>query len=248
MSPAPLAVILVAGVGSRLRPLTDDRPKALVDLGGETILARALRLLVAHGVRRFVLATGYREDAVKSALEEAGVESVLCRNERYDSTQNSVSLALCADAIRGDDFYKLDGDVVFRPEVFTRLDACAAPLAIAVDRMRRADAEAMKVRVGAGQRIVELGKSISLDAAAGESIGIERLSASAGARVFDALAKNLREGREDLYYEDVYSELIVAGELEAEAVDVGDLPWTEVDDGNDLTRARSLVRGEQERR
>jgi NDP-sugar pyrophosphorylase family protein len=62
------AVILVAGVGSRLRPITDDRPKALVDLDGETILGRAIRLLAEYGVRKVVLATGYREDAVRAAL------------------------------------------------------------------------------------------------------------------------------------------------------------------------------------
>ena len=71
MSETRTAVLLVAGIGSRLRPLTDDRPKALMDIGGETILGRALRILGQHGVERIVLATGYREDAVRAAL--AGV-------------------------------------------------------------------------------------------------------------------------------------------------------------------------------
>ncbi|RYE80403.1 MAG: hypothetical protein EOO74_02190 [Myxococcales bacterium] len=62
-----VGVILVAGVGSRLRPLTDDRPKALVEVGDETMLGRAVRLLLEHGVRELVLATGYREDAVRAA-------------------------------------------------------------------------------------------------------------------------------------------------------------------------------------
>src|SRR4051812_17094671 len=95
------AVILVAGIGSRLRPITDDRPKALVDIGGETILGRAVRLLANYGVRRLVLATGYREDAVRAAMqalrpELRGIEAVeYCRNPAFDRTQNSVSLALC---------------------------------------------------------------------------------------------------------------------------------------------------------
>src|SRR3990167_1221321 len=117
MAVTRVAVILVAGIGSRLRPLTDDRPKALVDVGGETILARAVRLLHAHGVERIVLATGYREDSVRRALADAPVELAFCANPRFDSTQNSVSLALCEQAVAHEGFFKLDGDVVFRHEV-----------------------------------------------------------------------------------------------------------------------------------
>ncbi|MBE7480004.1 MAG: phosphocholine cytidylyltransferase family protein [Polyangiaceae bacterium] len=231
------AVLLVAGIGSRLRPLTDDRPKALVEVGGETILGRALRLLAAHGVGRVVLATGYREEALRSALAGSPFEVIYCRNERFDSTQNAVSLALCASAVDGRAFFKLDGDVMFRPEVLARLDACEAPLAVAVDRSRRADAEAMKFRLGDGDRIEAFGKGIDLDAAAGESIGIERVAASISPALFAELA---RPESAALYYEDVYSKLIAAGRLEARAVEVGDLPWTEVDDPIDLGRARAL--------
>jgi choline kinase len=234
-------VILVAGIGSRLRPLTDDRPKALVDIGNETILGRALGLLGEHGVERVVLATGYREDRVREALAGGPLEAVFCRNDRFDSTQNSVSLALCESAVGGQAFYKLDGDVVFDREVLTRLDRSPASLAVAVDASRRTDTEAMKIRLGSGNRIAEFGKGISLEAAHGESIGIERVGSAAVKPLFEALARAGRDGRSDLYYEDVYSELIAAGELDAEAIEVGDLPWTEVDTTDDLERAREIV-------
>lgn len=237
MSITRTAVLLVAGIGSRLRPLTDDRPKALVDIGGETILARAVRLLEAHGVKRLVLATGYREDAVRAALSGSSLDVAFCRNERFDSTQNAVSLALCADAVGEQSFFKLDGDVVFRPEVLARLDACDAELAVAVDRTRRTDQEAMKFRVGAGERIEAFGKGIALESAAGESIGIERVAAAVAPELFAALRRPENEQR---YYEDVYGDLIATGQLTARAVDVGDLAWTEVDDPKDLEKARTL--------
>jgi choline kinase len=241
MAVTRVAVILVAGIGSRLRPLTDDRPKALVQIGSETILGRAVRLLHAHGVERIVLATGYREDAVRRALEGAPVELAFCPNPRFDVTQNSVSLWECEREVRGASCFKLDGDVVFQPEVLERLDASAAPLAMAVDRTRRTDAEAMKFRADDAGRILELGKHLPLDRASGESIGIERMSREAVATVFDGLGAAVARGRTDLYYEDVYSELIAAGRLAAGAVDVGDLPWTEIDDHADLARARTLL-------
>jgi choline kinase len=243
-----VAVILAAGIGSRLRPLTDDRPKVLVPIGagGETVLSRAVRMLSEHGVERLVIATGYRDDRVIDALRSAdlGLELAFCKNPRYDSTQNSVSLALCRDAVGGQAFFKLDGDVVFQPEVLARLDRTdpsAAALAVAVDARRPLDAEAMKVRLGVGRRIAQFGKQIPLAEAAGESIGIERIAASAVEPLFDALDARIAHGQVDLYYEDVYSELIGLAVISAEAVEVGDLPWTEIDTPDDLERARALI-------
>jgi choline kinase len=240
------AVILVAGIGSRLRPITDDRPKALVDLGGETILARTVRLLANYGVRKIVLATGYREDAVRGAMQ--GVPPVIeveyCRNPEFDRTQNSVSLALCRNALGTDAFFKLDGDVVFQRQVLERLDASSAALAVAVDAGRMVDAEAMKVTLCRPEalEISAFGKGIALSQSAGESIGIERISSSFSPVLFQALDSAITGGETNLYYEDVYSRLIAARALLAEAVPVADLPWTEVDDFSDLERARELVR------
>lgn len=235
------AVILVAGIGSRLRPMTDDRPKALVDLGGETILGRTVRLLADYGVRKVVLATGYREDAVRAALEGAPLAVEYCRNPEYDRTQNSVSLALCRSAIGSDTFFKLDGDVVFQRQVLERLDASSSELAVAVDAGRMLDAEAMKVTVS-GLDITAFGKGIDLARSAGESIGIERIAARASGVLFDAMEQAIAQGETGLYYEDFYSRLIASGSLTAEAVAVKDLPWTEVDDFADLEKARALVR------
>lgn len=235
-----VAVILVAGLGSRLAPLTDDRPKALMDLGGETILHRAVRQLRSHGVRRLVLATGYRQDAIEKVVPDFGIPTELVLNPAYASTQNSVSLALCAKAVGGDDFFKLDGDVVFRPEVLARLDASTSPLAVAVDNRRHADEEAMKVCTD-GSRITAFGKGIPLARSAGESIGIERISAAAGALLFAWLEQAVARGDVGRYYEDHYGDLIAEGSLSAEVVEVGDLPWTEVDDPTDLARARELA-------
>ncbi|HKO46164.1 MAG TPA: phosphocholine cytidylyltransferase family protein [Polyangiaceae bacterium] len=239
------AVILVAGIGSRLRPLTDERPKALVDLGDETILGRTVRLLASYGVRKVVLATGYREDAVRAAMQGAPLAVEYCRNPEFDRTQNSVSLALCRDALGPDAFFKLDGDLVFQRQVLERLDASAAELAVAVDAGRMLDAEAMKVTLSApgAPQISAFGKGIELSQSAGESIGIERISSSLSPVLFAALDAAIARGETGLYYEDVYSRLIAARALQAEAVAVADLPWTEVDDFSDLERARELVRG-----
>ncbi len=233
------AVILVAGVGSRLRPITDTRPKALAPVGDETILGRAVRLLLEFGISRLILATGYREDAVRAALDGLACEVVFCPNPRFDTTQNSVSLALCRDAVGGRSFFKLDGDVVFEPEVLTRIAAPRAELSTGVDSRRKLDAEAMKVVVE-GQKIRAFGKHVPLAHSHGESIGIERVSSSASARLFSELDARVAQGITDLYYEDVYSQMIERGTLDAEVADVSGLRWTEVDTFEDLESARRL--------
>lgn len=191
-----------------------------------------------------VLATGYREDALRAAMQDAPLAVEYCRNPEFDRTQNSVSLALCQAALGSDAFFKLDGDVVFQRQVLERLDASSAELAVAVDSGRMLDAEAMKVTLSqsGGAEIAAFGKGIALSQSAGESIGIERISASCSALLFAALTRTIAAGETGLYYEDVYSRLIAAGALQADAVAVADLPWTEVDDFSDLERARELVR------
>lgn len=205
---------------------------------------RAVRQLRAHGVQRVVLATGYRQDAIERVVPELGVEVELVPNPQYASTQNSVSLALCRDAVGAEDFFKLDGDVIFDKEVLARLDQAAIPLAVAIDRTRSVDAEAMKV-TAERERITAFGKGIPLEESAGESIGIERISAAAGQSIFARLIDALSQGRVDRYYEDHYGDLIREGKLSAQAVDVGDLPWTEVDDHRDLALARAIVGGDR---
>ena len=234
------AVILAAGIGSRLRPLTDDRPKALVSVGGRTILARAIDALVDVGVEKLVIATGHREDAIVRAVSNAPIEVVLRPNKEYATTQNSVSLALCRDALEGHAFFRLDGDVLFDREILSRLSVVDAPLVAAVDRERTLDAEAMKVRLDENaERVVAFGKGIALADSGGESIGIERVDAETSTALFDGLDRARLGGETHLYYEDVYSRLIDAG-LRVGVADVSGLRWCEIDCEEDLAHAERL--------
>jgi choline kinase len=232
----PVGVILVAGVGSRLRPLTDDRPKALVDVGGETMLGRAVRLLLAGGVGEIVLATGYREDAVRAAMAGCPVPVRYCRNDAFDRTQNSVSLWLCREAIGDRSFFKLDGDLLFRPEALGRLAQAPAGVAAAIDFRAGLGAEEMKVIAHEG-RVESFGKHLDPARSSGESIGLERVSGVAVSRLFHSLGQAVDAGETTLYYEDVYARLPALG-VDLWAVDVSDLGWCEVDTPDDLEAAR----------
>jgi choline kinase len=249
------ACILAAGIGQRLRPLTDDKPKALVEVDGKSFLDRLIAQLAAVGVKELVVATGWREDAVERALARSPIPWKLRRNDRFDTTQNSVSLHACADALFADgpqDVFKLDGDVIVDVEVFRRLlqkqRETGAHLVAAIDPHRDVPlgAEEMKVTVAKAEadRITAFGKHLDPKASAGESIGVELISAAGLSPIFDALGALVTAGTTDLYYEDVYDRLLSThgGPLDARAVDVGDLPWTEVDTADDLARAGAIAR------
>lgn len=233
------AVLLCAGSSTRLRPLTDDRPKCLLDVGGETILARAVRTLLSVGIRRLVIATGYRGEDVQKALAFCPAEVIFRPNAEYASTQNSVSLLRCRDAVEDGGFLKLDGDVLFEREAIERLVADSADLSVAVEKRDDLGEEEMKVVVEAG-RIRAFGKKLDPRRSFGESIGIEKISENAAPKLFEGLARAYAAGRTDLYYEDVYGELIEQG-MNAHAVDVTDLPWIEIDTAEDLERARRSI-------
>jgi choline kinase len=220
--------------------LTDSIPKALVSVGERSILERAVAALKKAGVRQFVFATGYRQEAVVEIARKLKLDAIFCPNDRYENTQNSISLLRCASALRDKSFFKLDGDVLFDLEVLERLLSATDGLAVAVDGKRPLDEEAMKVRVDAHGKIAGFGKAIAVRDAQGESIGIERLSAQVGAQVLDAIARLEEQGICDRYYEDVYADLIERGKISAEPVEVGDLRWTEIDCQADLAHAISL--------
>jgi choline kinase len=238
-SPTPVGVVLVAGIGQRLRPLTNDRPKALMDVGGETLLGRTVRLLVEAGVQEIILATGYKEEAIQSAMATCPVPVRYCWNEAFDRTQNSVSLWLCREAIADRPFFKLDGDLLFHPEVLQRLQEPTHGLVAAVDRKASLGEEEMKVLVD-GELIRDFGKHLDPKLSYGESIGLERVSGVAVSLIFHALGECVDQGKNDLYYEDVYAQVIKNG-MNAGFADVSDLPWSEVDTFQDLEAARALV-------
>ncbi len=237
------AVILAAGGGTRLRPLTDDRPKALLEIDGEPLLVRLARQLARVGVSELVIATGHGEGAVSAILPSLPLPATVRRNSAYATTQNAVSLYACADRLIGET-WKLDGDLLFEDGFLERL--ARAPmhddeLLCAVDMRHDLGAEEMKVELN-GTRIVGFGKAIDPKRAAGESTGVERIGSRALSSIVDALGAAVTAGEMHLYYEDVYDRLVRARALRAIAVNVSDLRWTEIDTPEDLARAEAIAR------
>ena len=111
------AIILAAGMASRLRPLTDHKPKCLLEIGKQCLLGRAIEGLIFNGIREVVIVTGYLQEQIIEFVQghypDLKVEYIY--NEKYASTNNIYSLWLTKDKIRGERILLLDSDILFDP-------------------------------------------------------------------------------------------------------------------------------------
>jgi choline kinase len=235
------AVILAAGVGSRLRPLTEDTPKCLLDVGGRTILARQLERIARAGLRDAVVVTGHLADQVAAYLQDhpPPIPVHLTPNPAYATTGNCMSVLAARAELEGSPGIVLcDGDVVLTGTALDRLVAESAASALLLDTDTRLGGEEMKALLDPQGNVRRLGKQLLPADCAGESIGIQKVTGPA-LPIFWATLESMREaGDTQGYYEDAFQRMIQAG-VTFRTVPVGHHEWTEIDDLADLEDARA---------
>jgi choline kinase len=237
------AVILAAGIGSRLAPLTNDRPKVLVEILGRSFLFRQLDLLTRAGIpsRDVVIVGGYRVDRLREELARGGFDCTVVVNDRYEPWNNFYSLLVAAPALAGEDFLQLDGDVVLDEVLLPRLVAAPGEALLAVDCRDELDEETMKVELDAAGRVAAIAKPLDPARCAGEYIGVAKLSAAAARAVFEEHARFPAEGLTHEYSEHAFHRLSSSGRLPFGIVDVHDCTVLEIDNALDLRRAEALL-------
>jgi choline kinase len=239
-------VVLAAGAGRRLLPLTEDLPKTLLPVDGErTIFDIALANLRAAGLERIAVVTGvaaHRIEERRAELEARhDVQLELIYNDRAEEWNNAYSLWLARDAFAGGAIL-VNGDTVHPPSVQERL--LEAPddgpgLVLAVDREKVLGEEEMKVRLSDGGTVARITKHTDAAAADGEYIGVTLIAPEAAGDLADALEATWRRDP-SLYYEDGFQEYVDRGRPVGVAA-IGSVAWVEVDDHADLARARELL-------
>jgi choline kinase len=236
------AIILAAGIASRLRPLTDTMPKCLLHIGERCLLQRCFDALLANGIREFVVVTGYRQQQIRDFLtaQYPEVNITFIYNERYESTNNIYSLWLTRPYIEGEDALLLDSDIVYDPQIVTRLLTCGQVDALALNRHELGEEE-IKVIVDADNRVTEISKVCSIQDAIGESIGIEKMSASYTRALFAELQKMIEgEGLDNVFYERAFERLIPQG-YSFFVLDTTEYFSIELDTVSDFEQAQRLI-------
>ena len=241
------AVILSAGQGKRLLPLTETRPKCLLPVAGRTVLEWQLRALAANGVADVTVVTGFGADAVDAVLRDLGPRAHAVRtrfNPFFAVSDNIGSCFLARDVLEDGSrdaggCLLLNGDTLFEPALLRAvLQAPAAPIAVTIDRKPRYDADDMKVSLS-GDRLRAIGKTLPLERVDGESIGLLAFRGEGGARFAAGVDAALRRpdglGR---WYLSVIDAL--AAETEVRVTSIEGFAWGEIDFPADVAHAERL--------
>jgi choline kinase len=239
-----IGLVLAAGAGRRLRPLTDDLPKALVPVAGDaTILDIALANLADVGLTEVVVVVGYAAEAVverrESLQDRYGVRLTMIHNDRAEEWNNAYSLWLARSEF-ADGALLVNGDTVHPVSVEHSLLSARGPgLLLAVDNLKCLADEEMKVTVDDSGQVRRITKLMDPVDATGEYIGLTMIEAAVAQPLADALETTWRRDP-NLYYEDGFQELADrGGEIRTAAI--GEVHWVEVDNHVDLTRAREIA-------
>ncbi len=238
------AIILAAGMGTRLESVSGGIPKCMVKVGGIPLIDRMLSRIAQAGIEEAIVVTGYRADVLKEHVSSIGTSlannAVFVHNDRFSDMGNFYSLLVAEEAVGDSSFIKFDGDVLLDEKVLPILLAAKGPAALAVDCREGMGEEEMKVMVDETGAIIALNKGMDPERSLGEYIGIDRVDAALSKTVFAQLRSLIDQGETHEYYEKAYEQLIAQG-VHYEIADITGCVWTEIDDAADLQAAEDML-------
>ncbi len=233
------ALLLAAGSGTRLQPLTDNCPKCLTEVHGVPILGRLVSCLLAQGFRRLVVVVGYRDQQIRDYLESHAsgltVDFVDCRE--YATTNNIYSLWRAREYIR-EPFVLIESDLVLDPRL---LGLMRVGDRIAIARFQ-------SPMLGTTVSLHESGRvrsfRVGTDPCASElrykTVNLYSLSAASWREVGQRLDQRITAGKVHDYYEVVFAEMVADGSLTLQSVPFDDGRWCEIDTLEDLRVAERI--------
>jgi len=231
-------VILAAGFGSRLRPLTDHVPKCLVKVKGKAILHHQLSAFRVAGVQEVYIVVGHMKEAVKqSCLSYPDMNIRFFVNEDYQSTNNMYSFYLLREQVRGKEFILCNGDVVYESEIIRKLCHADPGDYICVDE-GTFDGESMKVILGRDGYIAGIRKTFLQSETYGRSIDLYRLSSAGSSALCAEVSQGIEKGGTIGEWTEVALDNVArARRIAFRPLRVHGCPWVEIDNLEDLSAA-----------
>ena len=233
------ALLLAAGTGSRLQPLTDDLPKCLTDVNEITILERLVRGLESWGFERLVVVVGHLDGCLRDFLDSlgSGLTIEYVSSTRYRTTNNITSLWAARHAIR-EPFLLLECDLIFDDDLLgTMLEADRIAVSRILPWMN-----GTTVSLDHSQQVIRfhMGEDTAPEEHTHKTVNIYSFSRTSWQRITQRLEEFISAGRVNEYYEAVFAELVDQGQLSLEAVFFDNQRWFEIDTLADLHEAKSL--------
>ncbi|BBL62182.1 MAG: phosphocholine cytidylyltransferase family protein [Methanobrevibacter arboriphilus] len=235
-----IAIILAAGTGTRLRPLTKNIPKALLELNKITIIERLVETLVNNNISQFIFVVGHFKDKViihSEYLEDKyNIKINIIENENYYMTNTSYSAYLATKDI-SDDFILINGDNILDPQIIRNIMKTKNS-SMVIDNYKKLNEESFKIIIEDGI-IKDIGKNLEISKSSGEFIGVSKVISSDLPDFNDILLKLIRKDSEN-YYDFAYEKL--SKKTRIDFIETNGLKWTEIDDHADWDYAKNLIK------
>lgn len=234
------AIILSAGQGSRLLPLTKDQPKCLIPFAGKPLIQWQVEALAAKGIEEIAVVTGFRTEKVEAALAKLQGPAIRTLFNPFFKVADNLGSCWIARAEMEEDFIILNGDTLVSSEIVSRLtEGATAPITVTVDVKDSYDTDDMKVNLD-GDRLVAIGKRLSAKESNAESIGMLAFKGEGPAIFRRQVEKMMRtpEGVINWYLKAINA---IAPTGAVGTVSIEGLDWGEVDFPEDVEVARALT-------
>lgn len=230
------ALILAAGIGTRLAPITYNMPKSLIPVNQKPILFKQIENLCVNGVNDITVVSGYMADILEKTVHKEFPDIQIIQSVDYAITNNMYSAYLAKEAMAGECFLMMNADVFFDASVVKELLRFPAPNAIVTDIGTYLE-ESMKV-VEENGRLTKISKMIIPEDALGSSIDVYKFSSEGAKAFFHKCAEYIDKKSElRLWSEVALNDILPVVEFKACPL-VG--RWFEIDNHDDLAAAEKL--------
>ena len=240
--PVRTAVLLAAGMGSRLSPLTDSSPKCLVEVNQVPILESLMRSLRTHGFKRLHVVTGHLSEVIEDYLGShySNIEITYTHSPLYQTTNNIYSLWLAGKVI-DEPFLLVESDLVFQPQLLTPM---LQPDRVAISKMlpwmngttvtlnRKKQVKAFCLKTKNRDETPHF-----------KSVNINSFSRETWRLIWARLDQYISAGKVNGYYEAVFAELVAEGTISFAPVFFDPAQWYEIDSHEDLSAAEKMFPG-----
>ncbi len=233
------ALLLAAGIGSRLFPLTQNLPKCLTLVNEKSILERLVICLKQQGFKRLVIVTGHQENCIREFLgiKSGNMTIEYIYSPLYKTTNNIYSLWM-ARKIINEPFILVESDLVFDASLLYDM---IFPARIAVARMQPwMNGTTVTINQSHQVKSFQKGTATHLDEIRYKTVNIYSFSLFSWHAIIDRLNQYISADKVNCYYETVFGEMVVDGNLSLQAVYFDSKPWYEVDTIEDLAEAEKL--------
>ena len=229
------AIILAAGAGTRLSPLTSNCPKCLVPAGSRVLLDYQIGALRRVGVKDIVLVIGYKAGQIR---RHCGAAARYIENPEYLTTNSIYSFFLARQEL-DTDLFLFNCDILFHPDVLKRMLDSEYSNVVAVDSQVARAVDEMNVQFSSDGCVKAISKELDPAIAQAQSVQLVKLDAAGARLVAEEVGNLIAQEKKGAFPTASYAPLIRANRFYS--VEAGDLPWAEIDSMEDYAQAMKYV-------